>query len=183
MVGHERYRRLRPLRRAGAPRGFVLLVLQRRWAPGRVRGAGAQAEAAADGASAVSRLAFWAGWLWALPTALVGLVVTLPLGCRPFRFRDGVLYLVAPKSGPWAVWARQGFVAITFGQLMMVSSEMQTLDARLMRHELRHFQQARRLGVFFLPVYGLLSLLAMVLGRSAYSGNLLELDADEAAGR
>lgn len=130
----------------------------------------------------MSRLLFCLGWLWALPTTLIGLLVTLPLGARPFRFKDGVLFLVAPGWGPWAYWAKT-FAAITFGAAMMVSHETTTLDARLMRHEMRHFQQARRFGVFFLPLYGLLWLVAVVMGRHGYVHNWLETDAEEAAGR
>lgn len=118
---------------------------------------------------------FALGYLWSLPTTLLGLVLALGGLCRPYAFRGGAVWFrVTTRWSPWAWWWAKRFAAITFGGCVIVSGE---LDDAVVRHELRHFAQARVLGPLFLPVYLALSLWALIRGRDAYFDNALERDA------
>jgi hypothetical protein len=118
---------------------------------------------------------FALGYAWALPTTLIGLLLATAGLCWPCAFRGGVLWFRVTRWSPWMLWARAGFGAITIGGVgILATPEMLPV---LLGHELRHFWQARVLGVFFLPVYGACSLWAMLRGKQAYYSNQLEIDA------
>lgn len=121
---------------------------------------------------------FVVGCLWALPTTLLGFALALGGLCRPYAVQGGAVWFrVATPLSPWAWWWAKRFMAITFGGCVIVSSEP---DDSVIRHELRHFAQARLLGPLFLPVYLALSLWAFLRGRDAYLDNALERDARSA---
>lgn len=123
---------------------------------------------------------FVLGYLWALPTTLIGFVLAFGGLCLPVETKGGAVWFrVATTLSPWAWWWAKRFSAITFGGCVITSSGIP--DDDLVRHELRHFAQARVLGPFFVPVYLALSLWALIRGGSAYADNPLEVDARNAA--
>jgi hypothetical protein len=125
----------------------------------------------------MKRLLFVLGYVWALPTTLIGLVLAAGGLCLPVGFNGGVLWFKVTPWSPWMCWKRKGFSAITIGGVGILAYADDMHDGYLMAHELRHFWQARVLGAFFLPAYGLASLWAMARGRHVYFDNALELDA------
>lgn len=126
----------------------------------------------------MKRIVFILGYLWALPTTLVGLLLAFGGGCWPIAFRHGAIWFRVASRGPWLLWAEQGFRAITFGGVVIVSDDGDLESSSLVAHELRHFWQARILGPLFLPVY-LAAWLSLVFRgrRDSYSANFLEVDA------
>ena len=121
-------------------------------------------------------------YLWVLPTSTVGLLLALFArisggGCRVV---DGVLEV----HGGLAAWIlrvvsslfiRGGASAITFGHVVVARSP-DLLDATR-AHERVHVRQAERWGPFFIPVYLIASLLAMIQGKRAYMDNVFEREA------
>lgn len=125
----------------------------------------------------MKHLLFALGYCWAIPTTAIGFVLAACLGCEPIGMNGGVWWWAVTRHSPWEIWRRKGFAAITFGGVGILADAEDIGDGYLMAHELRHFWQARVLGVFFLPAYGLASLWAMARGRHVYFDNALELDA------
>ncbi len=123
----------------------------------------------------------WLGFLWALPTTLIGFTLYLVGGALPIRMEsDGVIrFRVFWGVTKWA-FARQWFgvymVAQTIGACMLVA-DMAADNAQVIRHERRHYLQARRWGPCFLPAYFVSMLIASIQGKSAYRDNAFEVDA------
>lgn len=86
---------------------------------------------------------------------------------RP-RFRDGCFLYVSDRGLARLVLSRRGYVAITFGHVVVFARE--PTDA-LWRHELRHTKQYERLGLAFLPLY------LWLYARHGYAAHPLERDA------
>lgn len=125
--------------------------------------------------------AFWLlGYLWALPTTLVGFVLAFGGLCWPCAFRGGAVWFRVTRFSPWRLWAGH-FAAITFGGCVITADGI--TSESMQRHELRHFFQARVFGPLFLPMYLANSLLALVCGRDPYRDNPFERDARLAAMR
>ena len=122
------------------------------------------------------------GWLWALPTTLVGVLLGFIGGARP-----------AHTSGPecaW-VWHVEGgllgwlFSAValpgghigaqTIGAVILIRPDC---DPRLLTHERCHVRQAFALGPLYLPVY----LVSWLLAGCSYADNWMERQARAAAG-
>ncbi len=101
------------------------------------------------------RVAWALGFLWALPTTLVGLV----LGALTFqlpRLHGGAL--VFDRRGPrgltW-ILARMHRSAMTVG-FVIVSAV--PVEGRLLEHERHHVRQAMWWGPLFVPVYLVLAI-------------------------
>lgn len=118
---------------------------------------------------------FVLGYLWALPTTLIGFVLAFGGLCLPVETKGGAVWFrVATPLSPWAWWWAKRFSAITIGGCVITA---RPLDGDAIRHELRHFAQARVFGPLFLPAYLALSLWALIRGGRAYADNALEVDA------
>ena len=100
----------------------------------------------------MSALARALAYLWALPGTLVGLVVGATTLRAP-RVRDRVLAFESAR-GFGALHRRMGFVAITFGHVVIAN---RPLDDRLWAHELVHVRQWELLGPLMLLAYPLAS--------------------------
>lgn len=120
-----------------------------------------------------------AAYLWALPNTLIGLVVillTLRFGTRA-RIVDGVIeawgkpIALLFRSNPWL----PGIRALTLGHTVLAIDEMAHDQTR--SHERIHVRQYERWGPFFLPAYGLSSLVEWVRGRRPYRDNRFEREA------
>jgi hypothetical protein len=123
------------------------------------------------------------GHIWAAPTTLVGLLVTL-FGARFLRLAsDTLLFVARPGSAVAWFFKARGVVAFTLGAVIVFVDEAHAASPRLLAHERRHTLQALWLGPLFLPVYGLCSLWAWARGRAAYADNALEVDARSAESR
>lgn len=125
----------------------------------------------------------WRRYLWAAPASMVGLVPAA-LACAAgasARVVDGVLEVA---GGPLARWVgaapgRGGFVAITFGHVVIGQSH--ELLAGLRAHEHEHVRQYERWGVLFFAAYLGSSAVQWLCGRSPYWHNCFECQARAAA--
>jgi len=71
---------------------------------------------------------------------------------RPL-FRDGCFLYVSDRGLAHRILTRRGYVAITFGHVIIFAREP---TPELWRHELGHVRQYERFGLAFLPLYLLL---------------------------
>jgi len=119
-------------------------------------------------------------YLWTSPTSLPGCLLIVPTLCTGGRCRvvDGVLEV----SGGFAAWAlkhctllKGGATAMTLGHVVL-ARDLESHDLTR-THERVHVRQAERWGPFFLPAYGVASLVALLKGESAYRGNWFEKEA------
>lgn len=126
----------------------------------------------------LSHVLFAVGYLWALPVTLVGLLSALVGWARPFRVAGGALICCATPKGLWGrFFSSSGMAASAWGGVVFLAKESDLAIGRLMRHELRHFAQARLLGPLMPLAYGLGSLWAVIRGGNSYADNFLERDA------
>lgn len=116
-------------------------------------------------------------YLWAAPTSLVGLLVALPVLVAGGRCHlvDGVLEV----HGPLLEWAlrrcvplRGGAQAMTLGHVVLGRDAACLTGSR--SHERIHVAQCERWGPFFLPAYGVASLVGWWRHGDAYRGNAFE---------
>jgi hypothetical protein len=128
----------------------------------------------------IRNAAWLLGYIWALPTTLIGFVLAFGGLCVPFAFQGGAVWFRVTKYSPWGLWWAKRFSAITFGGCVITARGI--LEEHMVRHELRHFFQARLLGPLFLPMYLASSALALFVGRDAYLDNPFERDAYAAEG-
>jgi hypothetical protein len=123
-------------------------------------------------------------YLWAFPTTLLGLMF-LPLALVSrggVQVVDGVLEI---HGGFVDFFLRRctflpgGASAMTLGHVVLGRDPL-LLD--LTRpHERVHVRQCERWGVFFLPAYGVASLVALLRGGNMYRDNAFEREAYESA--
>ncbi len=92
-------------------------------------------------------------------------------GARPV-FRDGCFLYVSDRGLAHRVLTRRGYVAITFGRVIVFSREPTPL---LWRHELAHVRQYERYGLAFLPLY------LWLIARHGYAAHPFEREAAELA--
>lgn len=98
----------------------------------------------------VRRVASTLGFLWALPTTLLGLLAGALTFQRP-RVADGVL--VFDRAGPRGflrILTAMDRAAMTLG-FVIVSAV--PLEGRLLAHERHHVRQAMWWGPLFVPAY------------------------------
>ena len=123
-------------------------------------------------------------YLWALPTTLIGLLF-LPLALISgggYQVIDGVIEI---HGGLVELFLRRctllkgGASAMTLGHVV-IGRDLLLLE--LTRpHERVHVRQCERWGIFFLPAYGIASIIAFLRGGSMYRDNAFEREAYDAA--
>lgn len=102
-----------------------------------------------------SPLARAAGYLWAAPITVAGVVAGAAAGVRP-QLRDGVLLFAQTRGLTGRVLRARGYDAGAIGHVVLARG---TPSDALLAHELTHVRQAERLGPLMAPVYlGLLAL-------------------------
>lgn len=92
-------------------------------------------------------------------------------GARP-TFRDGCFLYVSDRGLAHLVLTRRGYVAVTFGHVIVFSRPPTPL---LWRHELVHVRQYERYGLAFLPLY------LRFIARHGYAAHPFEREAVELA--
>ncbi len=119
-------------------------------------------------------------YLWALPTTSVGLLLALIAVLT--RGRACVHTGVLEVHGGFATYflkhltlLPRGAAAITFGHVVL-GCDRRCLDLTR-RHERVHVRQVERWGPFFLPAYGIASIIAKLRGGDAYHDNVFEREA------
>lgn len=125
----------------------------------------------------------WLGQAWALPISLAGVLVAYFGGARPLR-REGPCFFWVARPGGLAAsfFAASGMAAFTWGAVLVFREAGHLRDRRLVRHEMRHTQQAFWLGPLMPLAYGACALWAWVRGGHPYHDNALEADARRAEG-
>ncbi len=113
--------------------------------------------------------------LWAAPASMPGLalaLVALALGARG-QVVDGVLEVAGGRLARWL--RRSGFVAITFGHVVLGLSHEELARHRV--HEHAHVRQYERWGLLFFPLYLGAGLLAWLRHGRPYWHNHFERQA------
>ena len=88
------------------------------------------------------------------------------------RRRDGCFLYVSDRGLAHRILTQRGYIAITFGHVIVFAREPTPL---LWRHELAHVRQYARYGLSFLPLYLLL------YARHGYASHPFEREAQELA--
>ena len=113
--------------------------------------------------------------LWATPASAPGLLLALAalaLGASA-RVVDGVLEVAGGRLARWL--RRSGFVAITFGHVVLGLSHEELARHRV--HEHAHVRQYERWGLLFFPLYLGAGLLAWLRHGRPYWHNHFERQA------
>ncbi|QRO00267.1 hypothetical protein JRI60_15190 [Archangium violaceum] len=125
------------------------------------------------------RKVLWlAGYLWALPVTMVGLLLTLPFAQLDSVDEEGILHFVVVPGSPIGWYMRHfRITAFAVGAVVAYAGADGPRQVRLMRHERAHVVQTLFLGPLFLPLYGLASLWQFARGRHPYRDNWFEVQA------
>ena len=127
------------------------------------------------------KLAGALGYLWALPTTLLGLAVAGLSAATGGRLscRAGVL----ESCGGWGARLLRSPLfraqAMALGHVIVAIDEARLAEIR--EHELAHVRQAELWGPLFLPAYLAASGWAVARGRHHYRDNWFERDAERRA--
>ena len=113
--------------------------------------------------------------VWAGPNSIIGLA--LGLFFRRWRVARGVLIA---EGADWPRKLGWKYAAITMGHVVL--SVKEPISEHVLEHELVHVRQYETFGPFFLPLYWIASLVAIVRGRHFYRDNLFEAQARSASG-
>lgn len=103
----------------------------------------------------VRRVAFVLGFLWALPTTLLGLLAGILTFQRPRLAGGALLFDRAGARGLLRILTAVGRDAMTLG-FVIVSAV--PVEGRLLAHERHHIRQAMCWGPLFVPTYLLLAI-------------------------
>jgi hypothetical protein len=117
-------------------------------------------------------------YAWASPATAIGLMFVTAALCSGAKVRrvDGVLEIAGGRLlGAVGRIPRSGFVAITFGHVVMGVDDACLAQARA--HEHVHVRQYERWGVLFFPLYAASSLIQLACGRDPYRDNAFEREA------
>lgn len=120
-----------------------------------------------------------AGYLWAAPCSLLGLLLAAPLllAGGSARRQQGALEVAVPG---WRWLRRLPFAAITVGHVII--GQDHALLAALRAHEQVHVRQFQRWGVLLLLAYPAASLWQWLRGRRPYWDNPFEVQARRISG-
>jgi hypothetical protein len=123
-------------------------------------------------------------YLWSSPTTLLGLFFLHPTLLTGGRVRvvDGVLEIHGGLTRFFlenCTLLPGGASAMTLGHVVL-GRDQSSLD-RTRAHERIHVSQCETWGPFFLPAYGIASLLAFLRGQDAYLNNRFEVEARDAS--
>lgn len=117
-------------------------------------------------------------YMWAAPCTVVGLCLASPalLFRGRLRVAGGVIEVaVSTLVEPGAVLRLLPFNAITFGHVVVATTEAEL--HRLRAHEHEHVRQYEKWGALFLVAYPAASLWELLRGRRPYMDNWFEIEA------
>ncbi|HBE71529.1 MAG TPA: hypothetical protein DDW52_25570 [Planctomycetaceae bacterium] len=121
--------------------------------------------------------------IWTAPNTLIGLLVgvfNLLTGGR-LRWRLGAVECSGGiVKRLFAGMPNRRIVAMTLGHVILGIHE-EALES-VTNHERVHVRQYERWGIFFLPAYGIASLIAWRRGQDPYRGNMFEVEAYKVKG-
>lgn len=125
-----------------------------------------------------------AGYAWASPATLIGLLVAaVALACGAGRRAErGVLEVFGGRLAGWLARLPgvRHFEAVTLGHVVLADSRAALERQRA--HERAHVQQFERWGVLLLPLYVTAAAVEMLRGRHPHRDNLFERQARAAEG-
>jgi hypothetical protein len=119
-------------------------------------------------------------YLWTFPTTVVGLIF-VPLAWISGGGMQVVQGVLEVHGGLVSFFLRRctflrgGASAMTLGHVVL-GRDVQALDMTR-DHERVHVRQCERWGMFFLPAYGIASLIALLRRQSPYLDNAFEREA------
>ena len=113
--------------------------------------------------------------IWVGPNSIIGLALALFFS----RWRVARGALIA-EGADWPRKLGWKYAAMTMGHVVL--SVKEPISDDVLEHELVHVRQYETLGPFFLPMYWLASLAAIVRGRHFYRDNLFEAQARSLSG-
>lgn len=118
-----------------------------------------------------------ARYVWASPCTAVGLCLIAPafLFGASARVVDGVVEVAVPLIECPALLRALPFNAITFGHVVVATSEAEL--ERLRTHEHEHVRQYERWGVLFYAAYPAASFWQLLRGHRPYRDNWFEIQA------
>jgi hypothetical protein len=123
---------------------------------------------------------FLLGYIWALPVTLAGRLVAWVGGAEYALSMpsDWTRHYVALEGGLCDRFFKHfRFAAFSWGAVIVYAQARYLENARLVRHERRHAQQAYWFGPLLPFAYGLCALWELAHGRRAYADNWFERDA------
>ncbi len=124
------------------------------------------------------KVLWFAGYVWALPVTILGLMLALLFTRLESVDEEGILHFVVQPGGPLDWYMRRFHIAaFTIGAVVTYSSADGPRQIRLVRHERAHVMQTLVLGPLFLPLYLLASLWQLARGGHPYRDNWFEVRA------
>ncbi|MGZ3460475.1 MAG: hypothetical protein ACXU86_18455 [Archangium sp.] len=125
------------------------------------------------------RKVLWlAGYVWALPVTMLGLMLAMLFARLESVDEEGILHFVLQPGGPLDWYMRRfRIAAFAVGAVVTYAGDDGPRQIRLVRHERAHVLQTLVLGPLFLPLYGLASLWQLARGRHPYHDNWFEVRA------
>ncbi|HYO51522.1 hypothetical protein [Archangium sp.] len=133
--------------------------------------------------SSMRKVLWFAGYVWALPVTIPGLMLAMLFARLESVDEEGILHFVVEPGGPLAWYVRHfNIAAFTLGAVVIYSGADGPRQVRLVRHERVHVMHTLVLGPLFLPLYGLASLWQLAHGRDPYRDNWFEVRARAAEG-
>jgi hypothetical protein len=138
----------------------------------------------------MNKIAKYAGYAWAFPVTLWGLVYVLlfwMLGWYTWyrRAGDGLVWLVNAKKAPrWLLSMWKNWAGHAVGNVVVMNQDPEAKPQTL-THELRHVEQVMRLGIFHPFAYAVcyLAIKFGCPGSDPYYSCWAEIDARRAAGQ
>jgi hypothetical protein len=128
--------------------------------------------------SGMRKVLWLAGYVWAFPVTMVGLLLALPFAQLDSVDEEGILHFVVQPDTPLGWCMRHfHFSAFALGAAVAYAGADGPRQIRLMRHERAHVVQTLFLGPLFLPLYGLAALWELAHGRDPYRDNWFEVRA------
>jgi hypothetical protein len=110
--------------------------------------------------------------IWNSPNTLVGLSVKAFFGNNNFEKHGDMHFVAKPGSRFDKQFEKMGKTAITLGEIILYKSDAFT--RRTIEHEIVHVDQYRKYGPFFLPAYGISSIISRIKHGSWYRENEFE---------
>jgi hypothetical protein len=119
--------------------------------------------------------------LWMLPTSLLGLLLAVLGGARPYAVRPNGSWWWVGSHGIWGwFFTHEDRTATTIGGIVVVAPRRKD-SPNVIAHEAIHVKQGRRWGPLFVPAYFAIAAWLWLHGKRPYEDHPWELAAIAAA--